>query len=109
MATLSIDELLEKIPEAYRPQAKEFLTAMVLQSADAVATWIKTIIKGDWQSAYRVAVEAMSTEQKVAELNRWNDAMLESNKAAAVYRKGVKSALNGLVELIISAGLSAIL
>jgi len=107
MATMTLDELKAKVGEEYSSWVETYGANILTWTADRIQTFITYLASGDWQSAYRLAVEAMADDDALAEakkLTAQSAADVKKNaEAEALRKKAQLAALSAILTIVLAA------
>lgn len=103
---MTLDELIQKVPEPFRPVAAEYGPALLAMSADELWRWIGLLAKGDQDAAYREVLAKMPGAKLVAEWDRvnekWNEANAENAAAKALGKRAMGAVLGALLTVVLA-------
>ena len=105
---LTIDDLLAKTPEQFRPVVTEYGPALIKMTIDEFAAWLKLLIEGKGPEAWAALMAKLDTQQAV--LDEWNnlgvawDKANEANKARMdLQRTAAMAVLKVLLAVMLAA------
>ena len=89
---MTIDELLELVPEKFRPIVTEYGPALLKMTTAEIWAWIKLLANGDYATAYRQILKGLTDNELMTEwenlksgwtkANRYNVERIELSEAA---------------------------
>ena len=98
---MTLDELLQKVPEAWRPVVAEYGPALLTMSAEELWAWIRLLLAGREDQAYRVILERMDSDDLLAEWDklsqRWQDANQRNAERVALQKEALLAVLRVLL------------
>lgn len=78
-----IDDLIEKMPKQFQELTRAHLPILADMARDDVVAWIDLVLKGDYETAYRITNDKMSPSERIAEQKRLNTLYELYNKDSA--------------------------
>ncbi len=103
---MTIDELIQKVPERFRPVAAMYGPALLTMSVDELWAWIELLIRGDATAAYRAVLSRMEGDDLVGEWDRlgqqWAEANAENAARLAIQRAAVLATLRVLLTVALA-------
>ncbi len=91
---MTIEKLIEQLPDGLKPIAVQYGPALVKMTADEVWAWVELLISGKTAEAYKEVIDKLPPSEKLAlmakdiakwdELNTKNAAKIGLQKEAAV-------------------------
>jgi len=104
---MTVQELIDKLPEELKPYAQTYFDFIVAQSSDILTEWVNAVAAGDWRAAYKMLVSKMSTQQLIDELQlqRKVQAQLQAQGQAntEVQQALIASLLKALISMLVAA------
>jgi hypothetical protein len=80
---MSIEDIIDKLPEEYQELAQRYLPVLTQMTFDELENWVNLLAEGNWQAAYRNLVGKMSTDELIAETVKVNEQIKELNEENA--------------------------
>lgn len=105
---MTLDELLAKVPEQWRPVAAEYGPALLAMTAAELWAWIDLLAKGKQAEAYAAVLAKMGGAEIVAE---WNQLAAEWSAVNAQNAAKVdlsKRAIAGILKVLLTISLALV-
>lgn len=103
---MTLDELIQRVPEQFRPVAARYGPALLQMSAAELWGWVHLLIEGRTDAAYRAVLDRMDNADLITEWDKVNDQWKEANiqNAASkdVQRRAVLAVLNVLLTMALA-------
>lgn len=104
---LSLDDLLPYIPEELRPLALQYAPILVAMGQEELWAWVKRLVNGDYEAAYRTLLERMDNPDVLAEgerqVNAWKDANTREAERRDFFKSVALDALKVLLAILAAA------
>jgi len=104
---LSLEDLLPEIPEALRPLATQYGPTLIQMGQEEFTAWVKSLLDGDFEAAYRAILERMTDEAAVAEgetlIAEWQAANVTEAERRAFFRQLGLDLLKALLAILAAA------
>lgn len=94
---MTIEELIQKIPEEYRLIARRYTTLLLDMGFKELQDWVDLIATGNWQQAYKAIVAKMPTDEIIAEQKKANELLKKMNKENADMLAGQRAILQQIL------------
>lgn len=107
MATLTLDQLKAKLPEALKPWADQYGAAVLSMAADEVVAWIQRLAQGDITGAYRAIVAKMPNAELLGQWDQLNADWQAENVKNADRIDLAKAAAAVVVKVVLTMLLAA--
>ncbi|KPK82786.1 MAG: hypothetical protein AMJ81_09245 [Phycisphaerae bacterium SM23_33] len=105
---MTLDELLEKVPEKWRPVAAEYGPALLAMTAEELWAWIHLLLNGKEDQAYQALLAKLDNPDLLAEWTRLNDCWQAANQANAERVALQKKALFALLQVLLTVALATV-
>ena len=105
---MTLDELLDKVPEEFRPVVAEYGPALLKMSAEELWAWIDLLARGDCDEAYRAVLAQMEGADLLAEWAKINGRWQDANKANADRLDLQRRALLAVLQVLLTAALAMV-
>ena len=103
---MTLDELIEKVPERWRPVAAEYGPALLAMSADELWRWIDLLAKGSVTEAYSAILHKLDNAGLVSEWGKigldWQAANERNTGRLAIQREAVLAVLRVLLAVALT-------
>lgn len=103
MATITLQELIDRVPDPLKPFAAQYGPALLTYGVQQLTEIVAMLIAGDVEAPYRAAVKAMTLDQLNAETERFtatdsqhaqeNADKVASQKRAAMQACGILASM----------------
>lgn len=105
---MSLKDIIEKLPPELKEIADLYLPLLTGMADNEIKQWIDNLLRGDWQTAYRLVVSKMTTEQLLAEQTRINKKLKAISEKDAANEEIQKQLITDLLNLVLKLGLAAV-
>lgn len=97
---MNSDELLQKVPEKFRPLAQQYLPAFVAMTEAEIIAWTDRLGRGDVDGAYEAVIKRLPNQDLLNEWTavnaQWDSANAENSRRMALVREA-RSAVMGIM------------
>ena len=105
---MTIEELLEKVPESFRPVVAKYGPALIEMSAAELWAWLELLVQGKTQEAWRTVMERLPDNELLdlgATLGeKWDEANIRNAEKIALQR----SAALAFLKVLLGAALALV-
>jgi hypothetical protein len=108
MATLSLDELLLKLPEALRPLAAQYAPVLLKMTSDELWAWITLVLQGKTDEALKNIVSRMPNADLFVEWNKTNEDWLKANANDRAKRALMQTAAMAVLKVLLDIALALV-
>ncbi len=105
---MTLDELVQKVPERFRPVAARYGPALLKMSADELWAWIDLLIRGDATAAYRSVLSRMEGADLLAEWDRVGQQWAEANAENAARLEMQRAAVLATMRVLLTVALASV-
>jgi len=105
---MTLDELLAKVPDKFRPLAVQYAPAFLAMGEGEVLAWIDRLARGDLEGAYRQVLEKLPNGDLFAEFETLNKAWANENAASVARLSVVRQALAGVLQVLLTIALAMV-
>jgi len=102
---MTLSELLNGLPEDYRPIAIQYAPAMLRMTGDEVIAWVQNMV-GDELRAYKSIVDKMTPEELGPEMSDLAAQFRIDTAAARAHAALVLNVLKAVLSVILGAALA---
>ncbi len=103
---MTLAELLQKVPEDFRPVAARYGPALLAMSAEELWAWIALLVNGQHDTAYRAVLAKLDETALLAEWDalsdRWSEANTDNAASLALQRAAVLATLRVLLTVALA-------
>jgi hypothetical protein len=104
---ITLDEVLARIPEEYRPLAVQYGPTILKMSADAIWAWVELLLAGNTRAAMETIIARMPPSELLtrmtANLAAWDEANAANARAVALQREAALAVLRVLLGIALAA------
>ncbi len=104
---LTLDELIAKLPDAYKPWATQFGPAFLAMTSDEVMAWLNKVVRGDVLTAYKDVLAKLPNADLLNEWDTINAGWQAANDKYADRIALQKSAAVAIVKILLAIALAA--
>jgi hypothetical protein len=105
---MTLDKLIEKVPEQFRPVVREYGPALLAMSAEELWAWIRLLVNGREEQAYRALLARLDNANLLAEWDKLQDQWQAANQRNAERLALQKKALLAVLQVLLAAALAAV-
>ncbi len=105
---MTLEELLEKVPEKFRPIVREYGPAFIKMGEEEIVAWIDLLAKGRVDDAYREVLANLPNQDLLAEWNKLSAEWRSANVAEAQRRAVVREAGAAVLKILLAIALAAV-
>jgi len=105
---MTLDELIQKVPEQFRPVAARYGPALLAMSTADLWAWVQLLIEGQSQAAYAAVLRRMENPDLLAEWDNLNDQWKEANAANAASKALQKEAVLAVLRVMLTMALALV-
>jgi hypothetical protein len=105
---MTLDELIAKVPEKFRPVAVEFGPALIKMGQAEVMAWIILLAKGKTDEAYKQILANLPNADILAEWSALNESWTTANAAESANRDVVRRAGAMVLQVLVTIAATAV-
>lgn len=105
---MTLEELLERVPAKWRPVVAEYGPALLAMSAEEFWAWVRLLVNGKEDEAYRAILAKLDNADLLAEWTKLNDQWRGANRRNAERLALQRKALFAVLQVLLSAALAAV-
>ncbi|HUS91425.1 MAG TPA: hypothetical protein VM695_06215 [Phycisphaerae bacterium] len=105
---MNIDNLIEKVPERWRPVAAKYGPALLEMTADEFLRWVELLLSGKTQEAWAVVMERTGDADLLAAGESLNDKWLDANRAEAAKLALQREACMAVLKVLLAVALAGV-
>ena len=105
---MTLDELIAKVPEQFRPLAVEYGPAFIKMGEAEIVAWIDLIARGKTDEAYKQILANLPTGDFLAEWTSLNQSWETANIAEAAKRDVVRQAGVAVLRVLLTIAIAAV-
>jgi hypothetical protein len=105
---MTIEELLERVPEPWRPVVAQYGAALLAMSAEELWAWIDLLIRGRTAEAYETLVARLEGAELLVEWDRLNAAWSQANRENAGRLELQRAAAVAVLKVLLAAALALV-
>ena len=104
---MTLDELLARVPEPWRPVAAKYGPAIVKMTADEFAAWIDLLLRGRTYEAWEAVLKGLGNADLLAAWqevgSKWDEANARNAARLALQREACMAVLKVLLAAALAA------
>jgi len=105
---MKIDDLLDKLPEAWRPVAAKYGQALVRMTAEEFVAWVELLVCGRTKEAWTAVMGRMEDPDMLAAGQSLADEWDEANRANAEKLQLQRDACMAVLRVLLAAALAGV-
>ena len=105
---MTLDELIAKVPEQWRPVAAQYGPALLAMSAEDLWAWIDLLVKGYSDEAYRMLLEKLGSPEVIDEWVTLSADWQTANAANAARVDLQRKAILAILQVLLAAALAMV-
>lgn len=105
---MKLDELMQRVPEPFRPVVAEYGPALITMSAEELWAWIQLLVKGRNDEAYRAVLAKMDGSAVLTEWDKLAESWQVANEANAQRLALQRSAVLAVLRVLLTAALAMV-
>ena len=105
---MTLEELIQRVPEPWRPVVSRYGPALLKMSADELWAWIELLLAGRDEQAYRAVLARMDESDLLAEWDSLAGQWQSANEAAARRRDTQARAVQAVLHVLLTAALAMV-
>jgi len=105
---MTLDELIQRVPEPWRPVVSRYGPALLKMSADELWAWIDLLAGGRDDAAWRAVLARMDADELLAEWDRLAEKWQSANEANARRRDTQAAAAAAVLHVLLTAALAMV-
>lgn len=103
-----IGELMERVPEEFRPIVAEYGPAFLAMTKEQVVAWIILVAKGNTDEAYERVLAALPNQDLLAEWRKTNAKWKQENFSEARRQAVIREAGGAILKVLLSIALALV-
>ena len=108
MSEITIDQLLESVPDEWRPIVLEYGPVMLKWTTEEIWAWLKLVLNGDEIAAYTQLVKGLNNPQLLNEWKSLNVRWSTANKKNAEKKSLQKDIAWAIVRVLAPIGMTLV-
>ncbi|KKM65419.1 hypothetical protein LCGC14_1491420 [marine sediment metagenome] len=105
---MTLQELIAKVPEPWRPIVAEYGPALLAMSAEELWAWVRLLAEGKDDQAYRAVLARLDDAELLAEWDRLAEQWHEANRRNAARADLSRRAAQAVLRVLLTAALTMV-
>jgi len=105
---MTLDELVQKVPESWRPVVAEYGPALLKMPAAELWAWVRLVLEGREDQAYRAILARMGNAELLDEWDRLSASWRPANRAEASRLALRRRATQAVLHVLLTAALAMV-
>ncbi len=105
---MTLDELAQKVPEPWRPVVSQYGPALLRMSAEELWAWIRLLLAGNEEQAYRAILARLDDAELLNEWDRLSASWQSANCAEADRLALRRRAALAVLHVLLTAALAMV-
>ena len=103
---MTLDDLLAKTPEQFRPLVAQYGPALVAMTADEFCAWLDLLINGKTAQAWKTIVSRLDNASLMAAWESVNEKWADANRDNAAKLKLQRDAVLAVLKVLLAVALA---
>jgi len=105
---MTLDELVAKVPEKFRPIAIQYGPALVAMAEADIVAWIDMVARGKTEAAYEALLAKLPNQGLLQEWQNLNQEWADANAEESRRRQVVREAGAAILKVLLAMALASV-